>query len=174
MPSRAMKWMTSVTKSSPSPRIVCVASAARRLTARTAGRSHPLGDALGIAREHDAALRAVLADQRGRRAHFDQPAVLDDGDAVAQPLRLLHQVRGEEHRRAAVPDVRDESPDRAAGLRIEPGRELVEEHDLGLVDQRERDEEALLLAAGERHEPGVALASSPSRVKSASVSTTRE
>jgi hypothetical protein len=51
-----------------------------------------------------------------------------------------------------------ESPDRAAGLRIEAGGELVEEHDVGLVDQRERDEEPLLLAAGERHEPGVALA----------------
>ena len=89
---------------------------------------------------------------------LDQAPVLDDGDAIAEPLGLFHQVRREEHRRAAVPDVGHELPDRAARLRIEAGRELVEEHDLGLVDQRERDEQPLLLAAGERHEPGVALA----------------
>ena len=52
---------------------------------------------------------------------------------------------------------RDEIPDRPPGLRVEPRRQLVEEHELGLVDQRERDEEPLLLAARQRHEPGVAL-----------------
>ncbi len=56
-------------------------------------------------------------------------------------------------------------PDRAPRLRIEAGRELVEEHDLGVVDERERDEQPLLLAAGERHEPRVALLGKPELIE---------
>ena len=54
-------------------------------------------------------------------------------------------------------DAAHEIPDRAPRLRIEPRRQLVEEDDFGIVDERERDEEPLLLAAGQRHEPRVAL-----------------
>ena len=61
------------------------------------------------------------------------------------------------HRLAARADAAHELPDRAARLRIEPGRQLVEEHDLGIVDERQRDEQPLLLPARQRHEPGVAL-----------------
>ena len=83
--------------------------------------------------------------------------MLDDGDAVAQPLRLLHQVRGQEHGLAARADAADQLPDRASRLRVETRGQLVEKHHLGIVDERQRDEQALLLAAGEGHEPGVAL-----------------
>ena len=48
---------------------------------------------------------------------------------------------------------------RACG--IESGRELVEEDDFGIVDQRERHEQPLPLAARERHEPRVALRRQP-------------
>ena len=63
------------------------------------------------------------------------------------------EVRREEHRLAAVADAADQVPDRAARLRVEPGGQLVEEHDLRIVDERQRDEQPLLLAARERHEP---------------------
>src|SRR5438132_2676331 len=66
-------------------------------------------------------------------------------------------MRREEHRRAPVSDPCHQSPNRAALLRVEPGGELVEEHGLGFVDESEGDEEPLLLAAREVHEPGVAL-----------------
>ena len=63
----------------------------------------------------------------------------------------------EKHGLAALANAAHQLPDRTPRLRIEAGRELVEEHHVGIVDQRQRDEEPLLLAAGERHEPRVAL-----------------
>ena len=84
-------------------------------------------------------------------------AALDDGHAVAQPLGLLHQVRREQHRLAALADAAHHLPDRPPGLRIEAGRQLVEQHDVGIVDERQRDEEPLPLPSRQRHEPGVPL-----------------
>ena len=71
-----------------------------------------------------------------------------------------------------VADAAHQLPDRAARLRIEAGRQLVEEHDLGIVDERERDEEPLLLAARQRHEPGVALVGEPELLEQPSPSAT--
>ena len=48
---------------------------------------------------------------------------------------------------AALADALDQVPGVAASLRVEPGRELVEDGDLGVADERERDREPLLLAA---------------------------
>ncbi len=95
--------------------------------------------------------------ERGGRVGVDDPSVIDDGDAVAEALRLLHQVRREQHGLAAIADAPHEIPDCAARLRIQTGRELVEEHELGIVDEGERDEQPLLLPARERHEPGLPL-----------------
>ena len=108
--------------------------------------------------EHDRALAGNGGATRlVRRVDVDDAAVFDDGDAVAEALGFFHQMRGEEDGFAAVADAADEVPDGAAGLRVEAGGELVEEDDFRIVDEREGDEEALLLAAGEIHEPGVAL-----------------
>ncbi len=84
-----------------------------------------------------------------RRVERHDPAVADHRDAIAQPLRFLHEMRREQHGHAAVAHRAHEIPDAAACLRIEPGRELVEEHDLGFVDQRQCDERTLLLPAGQ-------------------------
>ena len=73
--------------------------------------------------------------------------MLDNRHAIAEALGLLHQMRGEQHRLATLANAAHHVPDRAPGLRIEPGRQLVEQDDLGIVDQRERDEEPLLLTA---------------------------
>lgn len=64
---------------------------------------------------------------------------------------------GQENGLAARADAAHQFPDGAARLRVESGGEFIEEYDFRIVDERERDEEALLLSAGERHEPGVAL-----------------
>jgi len=66
-------------------------------------------------------------------------------------------VRRQEHRLAAVPDVAHQLPDRSPSLGVEPRRQLVEKHDLGIVDQRQGDEQSLLLPARQVHEPGIAL-----------------
>src|SRR5262245_25777264 len=113
---------------------------------------------LGVLGDNDdASFGAMTAHQRGRRSDIDDAAVVDDCDTVAQALGLLHQMRGQKHRLAAIADAAHEIPDRAARLRVEAGRQLVEEHHFGVVDQRERDEQALFLPAGQRHEPGVPL-----------------
>ena len=101
--------------------------------------------------------RAVPAHQRRRRADVDEPAVVDDRHAVAQPLGLFHQVGGQEHGLAAGAHAAHQFPDGAAGLRVESGGQLVEEHHLRVVDERQGDQQPLLLAARQRHEPGVAL-----------------
>src|SRR5512141_2059799 len=62
-----------------------------------------------------------------------------------------------EDRLASLADAANQIPNRAPRLRIEPRRQLIEKYDLGVVDESERDEEPLLLATGERHEPRLAL-----------------
>ena len=68
---------------------------------------------------------------------------------------------GEEHRLSAPPNAANQIPDSAPRLRIEPRRQLIEKHQLRIVDQRERDEETLFLSARQRHEPGVPLVAEP-------------
>jgi len=107
--------------------------------------------------ENDCTFGAVAGDEGGGGVDVDDAAVLHDGYAIAEALGFFHEVGGEEYGFAAVADAADEAPDGVAGLGIEAGGELVEEDDFGVVDEGESDEEALLLAAGEIHEPGVAL-----------------
>ena len=99
----------------------------------------------------------MTADEIGRCPDVHDAAVVDDRDPIAEALRLLHQVGRQEHRLAAIADAPHEVPDGPSRLRIEAGGQLVEEHELGIVDQGERDEETLLLPARQGHEPGVAL-----------------
>ena len=85
----------------------------------------------------------------------DEAAVVDDADAVAQGLGLVHVVGGHEDRGAALADGADHVPHGQAGLGVERGGELVEEDELGPVDQGQGDEHALALAAGELVDVGI-------------------
>ena len=109
--------------------------------------------------DHIAADLAV--DQLVRLAFGDLAPAVDHAQVVAQPFGFFHQMRGHEHGLAAFADAAHQIPDRTARLRVEPGRQLVEKHELGIVDQRQRNEQPLLLAARERHEPGVPLLGQP-------------
>jgi len=80
-------------------------------------------------------------------AHVDDMATVDDRDTVAEPLRFLHQMSGEQDGLAALTDAAHHLPDREPCLRVETGRQLVEHHDIRIVNERERDEEPLLLPA---------------------------
>ena len=98
---------------------------------------------------HD--LDGRLADLRlqlRRRALGDDPAVVDDPDAVGEHVGLLEVLRREEDGHALLArEPPDLVPERGAALRVEAGRRLVEEEDRRVVDQCEREVEPALHAA---------------------------
>ena len=93
----------------------------------------------------------------GGRVERDHPAVADHRDPIGEAFGLLHQVGDEDDGDAAVADRLDEVPGVATRLRVEAGGQLVEDRDPRLADERERDREPLLLAAGQVAVGGVAL-----------------
>ena len=62
---------------------------------RFVGQRHALGH-----RELDDVLGAERANELARRAERDDPPLVDDGDAVAERLGLVHVVRRQEDRAA--------------------------------------------------------------------------
>ena len=79
----------------------------------------------------------------------DQPAVVDDRDAVAEVLRLFHVVRRVEHARAGARLLAHELEQPHAALRIDADRRLVEQQHLGPVHDAAAEVEAALHAAAE-------------------------
>src|SRR2546427_12949888 len=108
-------------------------------------------------RELDDVLRAERGDQLARRPKRNDLAVIHDRDAVAQALGFLHVVGREQHGPAVRAEPADDFPQLPSRLRIQAGRRLIEEQQLGFADERARDGEALLLAARERHDARLAL-----------------
>ena len=100
-------------------------------------------------RDRDPLLRAESVNTRRRGVERHDPPGIDDHDAVAQLPGLLHVVRRQEDRLSLGSHVADQVPGRVASLRIEPAGQLVQEDQLRIADQRQRDREALLLATGE-------------------------
>src|SRR5699024_6242413 len=95
---------------------------------------------------------ALLTDRRDEvadRIHCDDAAVVHDRDPVTEILRLGHEMRGQKYRRTAIANIADHVPDRQAHLWVEAGGEFVEEHQAGIVDQRQRDEDTLPLTTGQ-------------------------
>ena len=88
-----------------------------------------------------------LAFELGRRARGDDLAVVHDGDAVAERVRLVQVVRGDEDGHALGAQPAHLVPHVRAALRVEAGGRLVEEDHLGLVDDAERDVDPAPLAA---------------------------
>jgi len=99
----------------------------------------------GTARSEPHVVASPLAlGETPRRVHRDDPAVIDDGDAIAQALGLVHEVSDEQNRDPAVSDVLDQPPGVTPGLGVEAGRQLVENGDPRIPDQGERDRQPLL------------------------------
>jgi hypothetical protein len=82
-------------------------------------------------------------------ASGNDPAAIDDHDLVAQPLRLLHVMGRQHHGLAALAHGLDQAPEVAPRLRIETGGRLVQEHQPGIVDQGDGQQQALALPPGE-------------------------
>ncbi|EGJ74607.1 putative ABC transporter, ATP-binding subunit [Streptomyces sp. Tu6071] len=100
---------------------------------------------------------AALIARRDARGPYEpcrgverpDPSGVDHRDAVAQAWGLLHEVRDEEDRDAAVADLLDRLPRLVAAAGGEALGGFVEEEDAGAAEGREGDREALLLAARE-------------------------
>ena len=92
--------------------------------------------------------------QFGGGAGGDQPAAVEDVDPVGQPLDVGQVVAREEDRDPGRPQVRDDVAGRGPGLRVHPGRRLVQDRHLGPADQGHGERESLALAAGQAPDRG--------------------
>ena len=130
------------------------------LAARRAPRGQLVQDAgrLVVLEDDLARRRGGSGSRRARR-----PARSSRGEPVAtmrpsrriasrsaRRLRLLHVVRRQEDRLAERAQAADRLPGAAARRGVEAGRRLVEEDELGVADEREREVEPPQLAARER------------------------
>ena len=91
--------------------------------------------------------RALL--NLARRADGDDAAFIHDGHAVAELFGLFDVVGGQQDGALLAAQVLHQFVDFEARLRIEAGGRLVEEEHLRIVEQRQRQRQALFLAAGE-------------------------
>ena len=123
------------------------ATCARRLHAHCAA-SRGLAAAARDVEEHLFEIAAAVArEQARRRVVVLDAAALHHDDAVAQPLDLAHVVRGEQDGGAALAAIALEpAAHPVGGVGIERGGRLVEQQNLGLVDQRLGERDAGLLA----------------------------
>ena len=108
--------------------------------------------------ELDDVLAPEPGDQLAGEPLRDDLALIDDGDAIAEAFGLVHVMRGQQDGPATLAQVADDVPELAAGLGVQAGRRLVEEQDLGVADQGDRDREPLLLASGKLLDEGIGLA----------------
>src|SRR4051795_2242397 len=107
------------------------------------------GELAGLVAPRDAVARGPRAE-RGRRSLGDDPPLLDDRDAVAQGLRLVEVVRRQHDGLSEVLERAHDVPRRAPRRRVEAGRRLVEEDELGIADEGEREIEPPQLAPAQR------------------------
>ena len=109
---------------------------------------------------------ARVADELGGSSHADDLAASEHRDAVGELLRLVEVVRREENRRAERAKRADHVPGGSACCRVESRGRLVQEHELGISDERDTEVESSLLPAGERLDARVALLARARRARS--------
>jgi hypothetical protein len=96
------------------------------------------------------------ADHRldlGGRAVGDDDASRHEDRAVGELVRLLAVVRREEHRLAVRGGVAHRPPERSPALDVHAHGGLVEDEELRIREEREREAHALRLASGELLRP---------------------
>ena len=99
-------------------------------------------------------LGADGAFERGGCVLDEDLAVVDDGDAVAEFVGLLHVVGGEDDGDSLFAQAADGVPHGDAALRVEAGAGLVEEEHLGAMGDGAGDLDALGEAARELRRVG--------------------
>ena len=126
LPGPARRSRRSATLTSQPGRVT--ASTPAQAAARTTS-----SNAAPLASDQVQSLTGDLLLELGRGALGHDPAAVDDGDAVGQPVGLLQVLRGEEH--GGHPDpakLGDDLPHALAAGQVEAGRRLVEEDHRGL------------------------------------------
>src|SRR5690606_13208145 len=103
---------------------------------------------LQIYRELHHMLAGMGGDQLLRRTAHQYLAMFDDRQPVAEPLCLVHEVRGEQDGPAARTEIHAQIPDVPPRLRVESGGRLIQEEDVRAAGERAGEGEALALAAG--------------------------
>ena len=98
----------------------------------------------------------MALDQLPRRALGDDAASVHDHQPVAELLRLVHVVGGEDEGHTLPLERVEAIPQQVASLRVEAGGGLVEQQQLGLVDEGARHDEPPLHAARQRVDAVVA------------------
>ena len=81
--------------------------------------------------------------------------MIDDDDLVAQALRFVHVVGGQQQRQPLPFEIEQPLPDHHPRLRVEPRGRLVQDHQLRTADQGAREHEAPLHAAGQLIDPAL-------------------
>src|SRR5580698_5982151 len=92
-------------------------------------------------------IAAARAAQLIERSLGDQPAVLDDADAVGEALGDLQYVRGQYDRRPLPDAGREQIFDLAGDRGVEAGQRLVKHQQPWLVNERARQRDFLFHAA---------------------------
>ena len=85
--------------------------------------------------------------QLGRRPVADDPSVVQDHDPVGDVVGLVEVVGREQHRPALGGEPAHVLPERAPRLDVHRDGRLVEEHEVGVAGDREREPDPLRLAA---------------------------
>src|SRR5262249_53144238 len=103
-------------------------------------------------------LRSLLlriGEHLARWAGFDDDAAVHEHHLVGDFAGEAHLVGHDDHRHAVDRELPHHVEHLADQLRVERGRRLVEEHQLGIHGQRTRDRHPLLLPAGELRRVGL-------------------
>ena len=166
--SRVLRRTRTTPGARPRP---CTSATARRRRRRRAGRGRAAprparpsarracsAIALAASSRRRSAARAPRASTYspiscGGEPSADDAAAVHDDEPVAELLGLVHVVGGQHQRDALLLEPVQPVPQHVAGLRVEAGRRLVEQQQLGLVDQRPGDREPPLHAARQRLDP---------------------
>ena len=94
---------------------------------------------------HEAGVDAIGGEQFGMRALFDESAAIEGEDAVGVAER--GEPMGDRDRRPAADEDGERLLDALLRLGVDVARRLVEHEHPGIVEERPRDREPLLLAA---------------------------
>jgi hypothetical protein len=116
------------------------------------------GKQIGRKAETDRRAGDVTAAERVRGRLRYQLTVAHHPDPVGQVLHLVEIMRGKQHCGARVPQAGDHVPGIPPCVRVEASRGLVEEQQLRIADEGEGKVKPAQLPAGQRPDPGTALA----------------
>ena len=105
----------------------------------------------------DMHLLVVILLQGADIGDFDDLALADDAHPGAQALHLAQDVRGEENGHAAGILLADQVEELALHERVEAGGRLIQEEQLGAVQQALHDADLLLVAVGQVADAAVQL-----------------